>query len=60
MKASKDWGPCRCNCGKNIQTGSEFVMIEGAMYLAGHESKRTRHIPAIKPEREPPEKGKKK
>jgi hypothetical protein len=52
MKASKDWGPCRCNCGKNICSGNDFVMIEGAMYLEGHENKRTRQIPAVKPEPE--------
>jgi hypothetical protein len=37
MKASKDWGPCACNCGESIRQDAEFVIVEGAMYLCGHE-----------------------
>ena len=47
MKASRNWGPCSCSCGENISTGDDFVMFEGAMYLAGHEERRTRSMPAI-------------
>jgi len=37
MKASKDWGACSCNCGKAISKDAEFVIIEGSLYLSGHE-----------------------
>jgi hypothetical protein len=48
MKATRDWGPCACQCGSNITPGSEMVMFEGAMYLAGHEQqRRTRSMAAL-------------
>jgi hypothetical protein len=47
MIASKDWGACFCNCGKNINRGDEFVVIGGGMYLRGHEGRATREIPII-------------
>ncbi|MBD3242431.1 MAG: hypothetical protein GF331_17710 [Chitinivibrionales bacterium] len=48
MKATRNWGPCACECGKNIGPGDEMVMFEGAMYLAGHEKeRRTRRMNAI-------------
>jgi hypothetical protein len=53
MKASKVWGPCACNCGKVIGSGDEFVLIEGAMFLVGHEERRTRSIPVVKSESAP-------
>jgi hypothetical protein len=37
MKASKDWGPCSCNCGKSISKDAEFVIVEGTLYLSGHD-----------------------
>lgn len=49
MKASKDWGPCGCNCGESIKNGSEFVIVDGTMYLVGHEDRRTRTIPIVPP-----------
>ena len=55
MKASREWGPCSCNCGKSISTGDEFVMLDGCMYLVGHEERRTRQIPVVKRD-EPPKK----
>lgn len=48
MKATRNWGPCACNCGRDIQPGDEFSMIEGAMYLRGHDEKATRNIPAVR------------
>ena len=48
MIASKNWGPCCCNCGKNINKGDEFTIFEGSMYLLGHEERRTRQMPTIK------------
>ncbi|MBD3420243.1 MAG: hypothetical protein GF398_09025 [Chitinivibrionales bacterium] len=48
MKATRNWGPCSCNCGETIVPESEFEMIGGAMYLKGHEGKATRQIPAVK------------
>jgi hypothetical protein len=54
MIASKDWGPCNCNCGKNICKGDEFVIVEGSMYLLGHEERRTRQIPAFKTQESTP------
>lgn len=51
MIASKDWGPCFCNCGKNISRGDEFLVVNGGMYLRGHEERATREIPAIKHKR---------
>ena len=39
MKATKDWGQCSCDCGKSINKGDEFVIIEGDMYLLGHDEK---------------------
>jgi len=57
MKATKDWGPCSCECGKSIVPGSEMVMFEGAMYLAGHEKeRRTRTMAAVKRDDVPPKK----
>ncbi len=50
MKASKNWGACACKCGKSICQGDEFVIIDGSMYLMGHQDRRTRQMPAIKPE----------
>jgi hypothetical protein len=51
MKATKDWGPCGCDCGKTIASGDEMVMVDGALYLAGHENnRRTRIMPAVKRE----------
>ncbi|MBD3321141.1 MAG: hypothetical protein GF350_08620 [Chitinivibrionales bacterium] len=48
MKATKNWGLCFCNCGQSIKPGDEFVIVDGGMYLAGHEVKATRNMPAIK------------
>ena len=48
ITATKNWGPCACNCGKMIETGSQFAMVSGSMYLRGHESKATGTIPAVK------------
>jgi len=50
IKATKNWGPCACNCGKDIQSGDEFAMVAGSMYLRGHESKATGYIPVVKKE----------
>ncbi|MBD3346327.1 MAG: hypothetical protein GF401_14830 [Chitinivibrionales bacterium] len=58
MNATKNWGLCFCNCGKNILPGDEFVIVDGGMYLAGHEIKATRHMPAIQSDSPPPETGK--
>jgi hypothetical protein len=48
IKATKNWGQCACNCGKMIETGMEFAMVSGSMYIRGHESKATGTIPVIK------------
>ena len=57
MKATKDWGPCCCECGITIAPGSEMVMFEGAMYLAGHEKeRRTRTMAAIRRDEVTPKK----
>lgn len=59
MKATRNWGPCACECGKEITSGDEMVMFEGAMYLAGHESqRRTRTMAAVKRDAPPPSKAK--
>ncbi len=51
MKASKDWGLCNCDCGEHIQQGCDMVVVEGSLYLAGHEvNRRTRFIETIKKE----------
>lgn len=51
MKATKSWGSCSCECGKEIKTGDDMVMFEGAMYLAGHEKeRRTRTMAAVRRE----------
>jgi hypothetical protein len=47
MIASKNWGPCCCNCGKAVNKGDEFTIVEGSMYLLGHEERRTRQMPAV-------------
>jgi len=48
MKATRDWGPCSCECGRSIKTGDEMTMFEGAIYLAGHEKDRqTRRMNAL-------------
>lgn len=48
MKATRNWGPCACECGKSIGPGDEMVMFEGGMYLAGHEKeRRTRRMNVI-------------
>jgi hypothetical protein len=60
MKATKDWGPCSCDCGKNISSGCEIVMLDGAMYLSGHQNnRRTRQMAAIPVEPAPAKKKKK-
>ena len=49
MKASKDWGPCSCNCGKSISKDMEFVIVEGTFYLSGHNKNREKpQTPATK------------
>ena len=49
MKSSKDWGPCSCDCGKKILPGDEMSVVEGSLFLAGHETnRRTRYIKTIK------------
>jgi hypothetical protein len=48
IKATKSWGQCACNCGKMIETGAEFAMVGGSMYLRGHDSKATGAIPVVK------------
>jgi hypothetical protein len=56
MKSSRDWGACSCDCGKNISNGDEITLVDGVMYLAGHENnRRTRTIaivPSDKPEKQ--------
>jgi hypothetical protein len=47
MRATRDWGPCACDCGKNIVPGEEMTIVEGQMYLIGHEERKTRQIQAI-------------
>lgn len=54
MKATKEWGPCSCDCGSRIMAGDEMNVVDGALYLAGHENnRRTRFIKAIPKEEEP-------
>lgn len=54
MKATKDWGPCNCDCGKHINPGDEMTIVDGSLFLAGHENnRRTRFIEAIKKDEEP-------
>lgn len=49
MKATKDWGLCNCDCGEHIKPGDEMVVLEGSLFLAGHENnRRTRFIETIK------------
>ena len=51
MKATRDWGPCSCDCGRTIVPGCEIVMMDGAMYLAGHQNnRRTRQMAAVEPD----------
>lgn len=38
MKATIPHGPCHCDCGQYITAGSEFLIIEGAFFLKGHET----------------------
>ncbi len=60
MKASKEWGPCNCDCGTRIKAGDEMIVIDGDFFLAGHENaRRTRFIETIK-KGEKPKKLKKK
>ena len=55
MKATRNWGPCACECGKQIRSGDEMVMFEGSMYLKGHEqARRTRKMAAVKKNTPPP------
>lgn len=57
MKASKNWGSCACNCGRDIEAGDDFRIVSGSMYLKGHETKATGMIPIIeRTKEEPPEK----
>ncbi len=57
MKASKNWGSCACNCGRDIKIGDDFRIVSGSMYLRGHETKATGMIPVIeRTKEEPPEK----
>lgn len=51
IKATKKWGPCACNCGKDIGPGDDFVMVSGSMYLRGHENKATGYISVVKKEK---------
>ena len=52
MKSSKNWGACSCDCGKNISAGDEISLVEGIMYLAGHENnRRTRQIAIVQSEK---------
>ena len=54
MKATKDWGPCNCDCGEHIKPGDEMVNVDGNLYLAGHENlRRTRFIETVKKEGAP-------
>lgn len=52
ITATKHWGACACNCGKTIETGSEFAMVSGLMYLRGHEGKATGAIRVIKKDKQ--------
>jgi hypothetical protein len=47
MKASREWGECSCNCGHTIKVGDEMVIVEGMMYLVGHEERKTRQMQAL-------------
>jgi hypothetical protein len=38
MKATIPHGQCHCNCGNYILAGSDFVILEGAFFLKGHEN----------------------
>jgi len=54
MKATKDWGLCNCDCGEHIKPGDQMVVLDGSLYLAGHENnRRTRFIETIKKDKEP-------
>ncbi len=60
MKATKDWGLCNCDCGEHIKPGSEMTILDGSLFLAGHENnRRTRFIETIKKGTPLPEKAKK-
>ncbi|MDD5675292.1 MAG: hypothetical protein PHC61_14070 [Chitinivibrionales bacterium] len=60
MKTSKNWGPCSCDCGKNMEAGQEIVIFDGSLYLAGHENRRkTTQISVVKKEENKPKAGKK-
>lgn len=55
MKATRNWGPCGCECGRNIMVGDEMTMIEGAIYLAGHEKdRRTRRMATLSDDSDAP------
>jgi hypothetical protein len=47
MQASKEWGECACNCGKTIKAGDQMTIVEGMMYLLGHEERKTRQMQAL-------------
>jgi hypothetical protein len=54
MKATKDWGLCNCDCGEHIKPGDEMVVLDGSLYLVGHENnRRTRFIETIKKDASP-------
>ena len=38
MTATKNWGACACQCGKNITPGAQMSVLGGEMYLCGHET----------------------
>ncbi len=60
MKATKDWGLCNCDCGEHIKPGDQMVVLDGSLYLSGHENnRRTRFIETIKKDKEPKDTAKK-
>jgi len=51
MKATKNWGQCACECGKIIGVGEEMIILDGCVFLAGHEpqeiKKDDKEVPAL-------------
>ena len=40
IKSTKFWGPCACDrCGKNIVAGDELSIVQGLLYINGHETR---------------------
>lgn len=50
MTATKFWGACSCfECGRNIQAGDPITILDGSLYLAGHESRSFLPLEETKP-----------